>query len=374
MAGFDTPEGYSQNMGTVWHSLEEGFFMLWQTLWALVLGFTLSGVVQAYVSRRTMVRSMGNHRPAAIARASLFGMASSSCSYAATSLARSLFARGADFTTAIVFMVASTNLVIELGLVMWRLLGWQFAIAELIGGVIMIVLLSAMLPKAARPARTETEPDRGTAEFANASARRRAAARFALSDLRMLRQELVIGFVVAGFLAVAVPTRVWTSVFVTGHGAWTAVENVLVGPLVAMVSFVCSIGNVPLAAALWQRGVSFGGVIAFVFADLLSLPLVLIYRKLYGVKVTLRLVAVMWLAMSSAGLLTQGLMHVAGGIPAHRPRLIAPEHFSWDATTALNIVALAVFALLLQVRRGGGEADDESHDHCEHHGHMEKAS
>ena len=363
--------------------------MFWQTLWALVLGFVLSGAVQAFVSRRAMVRTMVDHRPASIARASLFGMASSSCSYAASALGRSLFDRGADFTAAMVFMVASTNLVLELGLVMWLLLGWQFAVAEFIGGAIMIVLLSATLPRVARrellerqraqqregsAADERVDPDVALLARLRDPVRRRAAARYALADLSMLRREIVIGFVVAGFLAVGVPTSVWTAVFVTGHGAWTTIENAVVGPVVAFASFVCSIGNVPLGAALWQRGVSFGGVIAFVFADLLSLPLVLIYRKLYGVKVTLRLVAVMWLAMSSAGLLTQGLMHVAGGIPAHRPRLIAPEHFSWDATTALNIVALAVFALLLQVRRGGGEADDESHDHCEHHGHMEKAS
>ena len=157
----------------------------------------------------------------------------------------------------------------------------------------------------------------------------------------MLRREIVIGFVVAGFLAVGVPTRVWTTVFITGHGALTTIENAIVGPVVAFASFVCSIGNVPLGAALWQRGVSFGGVIAFIFADLLSLPLVLIYRKLYGARLTIRLVAVMWLAMSTAGLLTELFMRAVGGVPDHRPRLIAPERFAWDHTTVLNIVAVA---------------------------------
>jgi uncharacterized protein len=349
---------------TIWHSLDEGFFMLWQTLWALVLGFTLSGAVQGLVSRRALVRSMGDHRPAAIVRASLFGMASSSCSYAASSLARSLFARGADFTTAIVFMVASTNLVVELGLVMWLLLGWQFAVAEFVGGAIMIALLAILLPRVARrelvaSARTQraepAEADDGSevtfGDRLRDPVRRSAAARYTIADLTMLRREIVIGFVVAGFLAVGVPTRVWTAVFISGHGAWTAIENALVGPAVAMASFVCSIGNVPLAAALWERGVSFGGVIAFVFADLLSLPLVLIYRKLYGGRLTAMLVAVLWTAMSAAGLLTEALMRGVGGIPEDRPRLIAPEHFAWDHTAVLNIVAMAGFAMVVRAAR-----------------------
>jgi uncharacterized membrane protein YraQ (UPF0718 family)/YHS domain-containing protein len=359
---------------TVWDSLDEAFFMFWQTLWALVLGFVLSGAVQAFVSRHAMVRTMGDHRPASIGRASVFGMASSSCSYAASALARSLFDRGADFTAAIVFMVASTNLVVELGLVMWLLLGWQFAVAEFLGGAIMIALLAVLLPKAASAALVrerraqrqdvaaeDTSTSAGTfAARLRDPARRRAAARYTLADLAMLRREIVIGFVVAGFLAVGVPTSVWKAVFITGHGALTAIENAIVGPIVAFASFVCSIGNVPLGAALWQRGVSFGGVIAFIFADLLSLPLVLIYRKLYGARLTVRLVAVMWFAMSAAGLLTEVIMRAAHGIPAHRPRIIAPEHFAWDHTTVLNILALAVFALVLHAsRRGGAGTPDE---------------
>jgi uncharacterized membrane protein YraQ (UPF0718 family) len=336
-----------------------------------------------------MTRAMGDHRPATLVRASLLGMASSSCSYAATALARSLFARGADFTTSIVFMVASTNLVVELGLVMWRLLGWQLAVAELIGGLIMIALLAAMLPKAASPALTEQartkaqqpEDDLGAGSGADVSfsrrlrnpARRRAAARYAIADLTMLRRELVVGFVVAGFLAIGVPTRAWTSVFVTGHGVWTSIENAVVGPAVAMVSFVCSIGNVPLAAALWQRGVGYAGVLAFVFADLLSLPMVLIYRKLYGGRITLRLVAVMWLAMSTAGLLTEALMRAVGGVPGRRPRLVAPEHFAWDYTALLNVLALLVLAALLVARRGGAAETTDARDHCQHH-QKEKAA
>lgn len=341
--------------------------MLWQTLWALVLGFALSGVVQATVSRQAMARTLGDHRPVAVVRASLWGAASSSCSYAATSIARSLFDKGADFTTSIVFMVASTNLVVELGLVMWRLLGWQFAVAELVGGSIMIALIAAILPTVADQAAVgATGPKPEADDPGRPADRLRAAARYTLADLMMLRREMVIGFVVAGFLAVGVPTRAWTSVFVTGHGVWTTIENAVVGPLVAMVSFVCSIGNVPLAAALWQRGVGFAGVMAFVFADLIALPMVLIYRKLYGAALTVRLVATLWFAMTTAGLLTQPLMRAVGGVPTRRPRLIAAEHFSWDATTALNLAALVVLAGIVLLRRGRNDSADTI-EHCAHH-------
>ncbi|HVV77831.1 MAG TPA: permease [Mycobacteriales bacterium] len=375
-------------MGTIWNSLDEAFFMFWQTLWALVLGFVLSGAVQALVSRRAMVRTMGDHRPVSIARASLFGMASSSCSYAASALGRSLVDRGADLTAAIVFMIASTNLVIELGLVMWLLLGWQFAVAEFVGGAIMIALLTVILPRVARQQLIESTRAQRPAEAADARteaedalrarlrdpARRRAAARYTLADLSMLRREIVIGFVVAGFLAVAVPPRVWTAVFIHGHGALTTIENAVVGPIVAMVSFVCSIGNVPLAAALWQRGVSFGGVIAFVFADLLSLPLILIYRKLYGARLTWRLVGALWAAMSAAGLLTELIMRAAGGVPGHRPKLVAPEHFSWDHTTVLNIIAILGFAAVWRLAHRDTGGDDVPMEHCAHHNQMETAS
>jgi uncharacterized membrane protein YraQ (UPF0718 family)/YHS domain-containing protein len=363
-------------MSTIWDSLDEGFFMFWQTLWALVLGFVLSGAVQAFVSRRAMVRTMGDHRPASIARASLFGMASSSCSYAASALARSLFGRGADFTTSIVFMIASTNLVFELGLVMWLLLGWQFAIAEFVGGAIMIVLLSAMLPKAASASLTkelraqqtqdhsqpmDDDPDVAFGSRLRDPVRRRAAARYTLADLSMLRREIVIGFVVAGFLAVGVPTSVWTHVFVTGHGVLTTVENAVVGPIVAFASFVCSVGNVPLGAALWQRGVSFGGVIAFIFADLLTLPLVLIYRKLYGARLTIRLVAVMWFAMSVAGLLTEVIMRALGGVPGRQVGVMMSGRYAWDHTTVLNIVALVVFAFVFFAARRPQAADESAY-------------
>ena len=246
------------------HSLREGFFMLWRTLWALVLGFGLSGAVQAFVPRAEMERLLGGHDPARVGRAALLGAASSSCSYAAAAMAKTLFARGADFVSSMVFMFASTNLVIELGAVLWVLIGWQFAAAEVVGGLLMIVLFALLAPRALgrgeiERARVRIEGDSvaagGPASEQGARLRPRLssaagwsdAASYALADVKMLRRELALGYLVAGFLAVLVPATVWRDVFASGRGFWTTLENVVVGPAVAVASFVCSVGNVPLA-------------------------------------------------------------------------------------------------------------------------------
>ena len=332
-------------LSTIGDSLREAFFMFWETLWALILGFALAGAVQAFVSRGQMQRLMGNGGPAALTRSSLLGMASSSCSYAASALAKSLFQRGADFTAAMVFMVASTNLVAELGIVLWLLIGWHFTLAEFAGGAIMIALLGIVLPRlmprrlvtGARERLSRSEADAehaGHGEDAGHGdhgrpdslarrlrqpARWADAAGYAISDLTMLRREIVIGFIAAGFAAAAVPGWIWNAVFLHGHGVLTMVENAIVGPFVAMISLVCSIGNVPLAAALWKDGISFGGVVAFILADLISLPLLFIYRKLYGGRLTLWLLGIFWLVMSAAGLITEVLFRAAGAVPTVRP-------------------------------------------------------
>jgi uncharacterized membrane protein YraQ (UPF0718 family)/YHS domain-containing protein len=351
------------------HSLREGFFMFWETLWALVLGFGLSGAVQAFVSRAQMERVLGRSGPREIARASLLGAASSSCSYAASAMAKTLFQRGADFVSSMVFMFASTNLVIELGIVLWVLIGWEFALAEFVGGAIMIVLFSL----AARLVLRRNEIEDARARLGEADVRTEGgsrprptslagwadAASYTLADAKMLRKEMAAGYLVAGFLAVLVPTSVWHDVFVSGHGFWTSLENVVVGPFIAIVSFVCSVGNVPLAAALWHGGISFGGVVSFVFADLITLPLLLIYRRYYGSRLTLKLLAIFWTVMSAAGLAVEYLFRAAAIEPTKRPVVVATTGFHWNYTTYLDIVFLVVFAGLWwlarnQRRLGGG--------------------
>jgi uncharacterized protein len=351
-------------------SLREGFFMFWATLWPLVLGFGLAGAVQAFVSRAALQQRLGDHRPSAVLRASGYGMVSSSCSYAASAMAKSLFAKGADYIASMVFMFASTNLVIELDIVLVVLMGWQFAVSEFVGGTIMIALLATLgalwlrgrLVVQAR-ARLEASEDaaahqHGPADDAGGGPPRLRSvagwadsATYTMSDLTMLRRELVIGYVVAGFLAVLVPTSVWQAVFITGHGFWTSLENAVVGPFIAIISFVCSIGNVPLAAALWKGGISFGGVIAFIFADLIAFPLLLIYRRYYGTRLMLRMLAVFWALMSTAGLLTELLFRAAGLVPTVRPTTVAPASFAWNYTTYLNLLFLALFGVLYWLSR-----------------------
>ena len=363
-------------LAPIGRSLAMAFFMFWDTLWPLVLGFGLSGAVQAFVSRERMQRALGDHSAGAVARASFFGMVSSSCSYAASAMAKSLFQKGADFTSAMVFMLASTNLVVELGLVLWILVGWQFTAAEYVGGIIMITLFALLgrfflTPVAVEAGRRHLERESGHAGHEHAAAAEKPgwrtlagwadAAAYTMADLTMLRRELVLGYLIAGFLAVLVPAAIWNAVFFHGHGFATSVENAIVGPLIAVLSFVCSIGNVPLAAALWTGGISFGGVVAFIFADLITFPLLLIYRRMYGWALTLRLAALFWIVMAAGGLVTELLFGAVGLVPASRPLAPVEPSLSWNATTVLNLVALVVFAGLWWLARrraqlGGGEA------------------
>ena len=367
-------------MDVIGRSLLDGLGMFWETLWALVLGFALSGVVQAFVSRAEMQRSLGDRRPATIGKASFFGVISSSCSYAASALAKTLFQRGADFTTAQAFMFASTNLVVELGIVLWLLIGWEFAAAEFVGGTLMIVQLAVVLPRVVSDreqlaARSALDDGRRDVEHADAAAANEPlrtrirslggwadAAAYTISDLTMLRREIVIGFVIAGFADAAIPVDFWKALFVTGHGFWSDLENVVLGPFLAIISFVCSIGNVPLAAALWTGGITFGGTIAFVFADLIALPLLLIYRKYYGTRLTAKLLAVFWATMSLAGLVTDYLFRVLGIAPAADTTahgMVGRDVWGWNHTTVLNVLALLAFAGIYWLYRrrdrlGGG--------------------
>ena len=369
-----------QLAGLILDSLRMAFFMFWDTLWPLIFGFGLSGAVQAFVSRSQMQRLMGDHRPRTLMIASVFGAASSSCSYAASAMSKSLFKKGADFTTAMVFMLASTNLVIELGLVLWVLIGWQFALSEYVGGIIMIGLLALVSRFFFKPALVERarrhlaaqDLTPGVDEEAADAARGEAliqrlrspaawadAASYTMADLTMLRREMVIGYLVAGFLAVVVPNTVWNAVFFHGHGLATSLENVVVGPAIAIISFVCSIGNVPLAAALWKGGISFGGVVSFIFADLITFPLLLIYRRFYGWAMTLRILGAFWLVMSLAGLATEYLFAAAHILPTGHPAQAVEPSFQWNYTTYLNLIFLGVFGVLYWLYRnrerlGGG--------------------
>jgi hypothetical protein len=347
--------------------------MVGEVWWALVFGFALSGIVQAWVPRRRLEEALGGRGVREVALASGLGAASSSCSYAAVAIAKTLFERGASLVSAMVFQFASTNLVFELGLVLWVFVGWRFTAAELVGGVVLILLLWAALRVVFSPERELTlrrdaaTRDAGHQHHSASSEmplRRRLRSLQAWSDVAhnfrgdwmMLWREIGSGFLIAGYLA-TLPKGFFQALFIT-H-AWAPLriaENVLVGPIVAALAFVCSIGNVPLAAVLWAGGGSFAGVIAFLYGDLIVLPIVAIYRKVYGGRAAALLVAVMYGTMVLAALAVDGLFSLTGLAPVHRPSVasVAERPVTWNYTSALDLVAVAVFVALLAltVRRG----------------------
>jgi uncharacterized membrane protein YraQ (UPF0718 family) len=348
--------------------------MLWEVWWALVLGFALSGIVQAWVPRARLERALGRRGVREVSLATALGAASSSCSYAAIAIAKSLFTRGASLVSAMTFQFASTNLVFELGIVLWLFLGWQFTLAEFVGGLVLILLLwgavelliSPRLEEAARSHAVAAEAGHvhHSTETAGLPLRNRLASLQAWSDVahnfrgdwEMLWKEILAGFVIAGYVA-TLPMQFFNRLFLTdASGPVRVIENVLVGPLVAALAFVCSIGNIPLAAVLWSGGISFAGVLAFIFADLIIVPIVLAYRKYYGSRVAARLVAAMFGAMVVAALAVDGLFSAVGLVPTHRPPLssISERPVTWNYTTALDIVFTVVFVVLiaLTMRRG----------------------
>jgi hypothetical protein len=355
-------------LSAIGDGLLNAFRMAWEVWWALVLGFLLSAMVQAWAPRHRLERALGGRGPGTIALATGLGAASSSCSYAAVAIAKSLFQKGASLASAMVFQFASTNLVFELGIVIWLFLGWEFTLAELVGGLLLIVLM--WIGVRVFVSRRDEEQARRRAQSVDAGHQHQSAggspglslqgwsdvAHNFRGDWQMLWKEIGLGFLIAGFIAL-LPQSFFNSLFLTGHGgALQVVENVLVGPLVAVLSFVCSVGNVPLAAVLWGGGISFAGVIAFIYADLIIIPLVLVYRRYYGWRVAGIVVGLMFAAMVVAALAVDGIFSALGLVPSTRPSIdsIVERGVTWNYTAVLNIVftlvAAALFALTL--RRG----------------------
>jgi hypothetical protein len=360
----------------IWNGLKDSFLMAWEVWWALVLGFGISAVVQAWVPRERIESALSGSGPKPVAVASGLGAASSSCSYAAIAIAKSLFQKGASAATALAFQFASTNLVWELGLVLWILIGWQFTVAEYLGGIVMIVLMALLLrafvsPRLEDYAREHAQQaDSGHQHHSvgtHVSWRKRVTSVSAWSDVahnfrgdwHMLWKEISLGFLLAGFIA-QLGDDFFNGLFVTNAPpVVTAIENVLVGPLIAVLSFVCSVGNVPLAAVLWSGGISFAGVLAFLFADLIVLPIILIYRKYYGTSFALRITALMFVTMVLAALAVDGLFSALDLIPTG-PRPSRGDIFGSvqvDYKLALNIAGTAIFVALFWLTRRRGATD-----------------
>jgi uncharacterized protein len=360
----------------IWNGLKDSLLMAWEVWWALVLGFAISAIVQAWIPRERIETALSGSGPKPVALASGLGAASSSCSYAAVAIGKSLFQKGASAATALSFQFASTNLVWELGLVLWVLIGWQFTLAEYVGGIVMIVLMALMLrmfvsPRVEQRAREHAQQaDSGHQHHAaggELSWRQRITSVSAWSDVahnfrgdwQMLWKEITLGFLLAGYIA-QLGNDFFNGLFVQNAPAGiTAIENVIVGPIIAVLSFVCSVGNVPLAAVLWSGGISFAGVLAFLFADLIVLPIIAIYRKYYGTSFALRITGLMFVTMVLAALAVDGLFSALGLIPTG-PRPSRGDIFGTiqlDYKLALNVVGLLVFAALFWLTRSRGATD-----------------
>lgn len=363
----------------IWHALSMSFAMGWEILWPLILGFALSGAVQAVVSNRQMSKLLPDDKPKTLAIATALGAASSSCSYAAVALARSLVKKGANFTSAMAFEIASTNLVIEIAIIMIALLGWQFAAAEFVGGPIMIIILAVLFrryltPKMVAIAVTQAEKGlqgkmEGHAMMDNmavsgnapllkklvSSEGRTAASHFYIMDWVSVWKDLLLGLLIAGAVAAWVPTSFFEKLFITSHPLASALWGPLIGPLIAVVSFVCSVGNIPLAAVLWNGGISFGGVVAFIFADLIVFPILRIYKKYYGMKMATFLFVTFYAAMAGAGYLVELIFWALRITPKLRNAKILEPSITFNYTSILNIILLLVStALILRFMRTGG--------------------
>jgi uncharacterized membrane protein YraQ (UPF0718 family) len=386
-------------------ALREAGLMGWEILWPLTLGFMLSGVIQAVVRTERITALMADDSPRAISVATGFGALSSSCSYAAVALARALFRKGASFSSAMAFEIASTNLVVELGLVLAFVLGWQFTAAEFVGGPVMILLVAlgfrlwmrGRIVEAAReqaekgvPGGMEGHAAMDMSVSGDASFIRRlfsrggivSTAQYFVMDWASVLRDIVIGLLIAGAFDAWVPKEWLQAVFATNDPGLSFAIGPLVGPLLSAVSFVCSVGNVPLAAVLWNGGISFGGVVSFIFADLIIVPIILIYRRYYGGKAALRITLVFYGAMVVAGYLVELIFTPLKLVPTNRNVAILDSGISWNYTTWLNIVFVVIALLLLVVfvRSGSwsmlsmmGGSPDQGHDHGGHghgqHGH-----
>jgi uncharacterized membrane protein YraQ (UPF0718 family)/YHS domain-containing protein len=346
--------------------LWNAFQMAWEVWWALVLGFLFSAMVQAWAPRGRLEHALGGRGPRELTLATGLGAASSSCSYAAVAIAKSLFQKGASLASAMAFQFASTNLVFEIGIVLWIFLGWQFTLAEFAGGFLLIVLMWIGIRVLVSRREEERARERAlaadTGHLHESASGSRALSLDGWADVAqnfrgdwgMLWKEIIGGFLIAGFIAL-LPKAVFNDLFLTGTGgAPQLIENVVVGPLVAVLSFVCSVGNIPLAAVLWGGGISFAGVIAFVYADLIIVPLVLVYGRYYGWRLTALIVGRMFGAMVVAALAVDGIFSATGLVPEKRPSIesITERGISWNYTTMLNIVftfvAAALFGLTLR--------------------------
>lgn len=361
-------------------SLYHALAMLWATFWALVVGFSISAALQVFVSKEQMTRAFGKASLKSVAIAGGLGAASSSCSYAAAAAGRSAIQQGAAIVPALAFMFASTNLVIELGIILWILMGWQFVLAEFLGAIVLIGLVSFMvrffMPEAVRKEMREHAEAKSGGDSSchhcegdhehehDHAGKWRAMADAFVMDVLMLWKEVLGGFLIAGFIATLVPADWWATLFLrNGAPVGRLIENAFVGPIIAIISFVCSVGNIPLASHLWANGISFGGVVAFIYGDLLVVPLILVYVKYYGARATIWIVGIFYLTMVLAGIVIDLVFNALGIVPTgvRPPSAVSHAMIRWNYTSWLDCAAVVVFGVMLFLHFRKSEAPAASH-------------
>src|SRR6516165_5348137 len=364
-------------LAEIGHALWIAFAMFWEILWPLILGFGLSAVVQAVVSKGEMSKLLPDDSPKTLAIATGLGAASSSCSYAAVALARSIFRRGANFTAAMAFELALTNLAAELSIILIVLMGWQFALAEFAGGPLMVVIVAVLFRlffsrRLVKQAKEQADKGikgamEGHAEMDMSVEGRSfwqrisspeaitATSHYVVMDWAMVWKDIAGSLLIAGAISAWVPQNFWKTLFFTSHPVAATVWGPIIGPIVAVLSFVCSVGNIPLAAVLWNGGISFGGVIAFIYADLIVLPIINIYRKYYGWRATAFVVGIFYLAMAAAALIIESIFRILGLVPQERKAHVVEASISFNYTTVLNIIFLmmAGFLVIRFLKTGG---------------------
>jgi uncharacterized membrane protein YraQ (UPF0718 family) len=358
-----------------------GFF--WKAGWAFVLGYAVSAIIQAFVPRGRLTKYLGGADLRSVGLATSFGAISSSCSFAALAAARALFQKGAHFVAAVAFMFASTNLVIELGVLILIFLGWQFLLAEIIGGILLIVISSALIrltyPKAwINAAREKLAEEEGVEEdfdwrerLRSRAGWRRVGRAFGM-EWGMVWREILVGFTIAGIMAVFVPHSFWKALFLADSvqdgtlNLGVATLNALIAPFVAAATFIGSMGNIPLATVLNSGGVLFAGILGFIYSDLMVPPLVRVNAKYYGWRVALYVAAVMFASIVLTALILHVGFFYAGITPESRRRIDDVTQFGIDYTFWLNLVAVAVVTVMIWLARSGRgtlAGPDAGHDH-----------
>ncbi|QDP41082.1 permease [Radiobacillus deserti] len=336
-----------------------GFF--WKAGWAFVLGYLISSIIQAFVPKEKMVHYMGMANMKSVGISTFFGAISSSCSFAALAAGKSLFKKGASFIPTLAFLFASTNLVIELGILIYIFLGWQFVIAELIGGFVLILVTWGLVKltyprKLVEEARERVNEDHMEESFDWKKKIRtkegwlQVGHEFVM-NWQMVWKEIVIGFTIAGMMATFVSDDTWKMFFLVDQSSSfiQILENAVIGPIVAMLTFIGSMGNIPIATILASSGVAFAGIMAFIYSDLVVPPIIAVHKKYYGMKTALYIAGVFYLSIVLTSLGMHYVFTGLGIVPDSAKQIMSESPFQLDYTFWLNVVFLfvAVFAIYL---------------------------